>query len=71
MKVKKKCKCGRIFYDTEDNKKCPACLMKRNIKVGGVVVGAITVGTVVKKHGKQITNVAKKVGGVVIKIANK
>lgn len=71
MKTKKVCKCGRIFYDTEDNKKCPTCLMKRHVKVGSVAVGAIAVGTVVKNHGKQITNVAKKVGDVVIKLANK
>ena len=71
MKVKKVCKCGRVFYDTENNRKCPTCVMKRNVKVSRVAVGAIAVGAVVKKHSKEIKEVAKKVGDVVIKLANK
>ncbi len=71
MKVKKKCKCGRIFYDTDDNEKCPICTNKRNVKLSGIAVVAIAVGTVVKNHSKEIKDVAKKVGKAVIKIAKK
>ena len=71
MKIKKVCKCGRIFYDTEDNKKCPCCRMKKNVKVGTIGIGVLAIGATAKKHSKAIKKVAKTVGDVVLKIAKK
>ncbi len=71
IKVKKVCKCGRIFYDTGDNKKCPTCVMKRNVKISGITLGTLTLGTFARKHIIEIKSVAKKVGDIIIKIAKK
>lgn len=60
-KIKKICKCGRIFIDTEDNKLCPICANKKHKIMGFVGIGGITLGVAFKRHKKNIIEGATNV----------
>lgn len=65
MKIKKQCKCGRIFYDTDNKKKCPLCAeknMKKFMEYGTIAIGGAGLGYSIGKNKGIVIKVAKTIG---------